>query len=315
MKDYESFFEDALVPELRRLEVRRRRRLRAMAMLAVAAFAAAAVLVFHETLAAVTALGEDLVILGALLVAVGATAVIFQLKSRTRREIKTALVAPTCRFLGLDYSATAHDFPLAHFTAAGLLPDHDSARLEDHIRGTHEQVSFQLCEGLLKKRVQRTDGKGHTRSEQQVVFQGLLLIYRFPKPFGGRTLVLPDRGWLGNKLAGHRYGERVRLEDPRFEELYEVFSDDQVEARYLLTPGFMERLTALADQLGAGRALSFGFLDQDLLIVFKSGRAHFEGGSLFAPLDRPERARALLEELRLIHQLIEQLDLANRSGL
>ena len=40
------------------------------------------------------------------------------------------------------------------------------------------------------------------------------------------------------------------LEDPEFERHYEVYSNDQIEARALLTPAFMERFTALAATSG-----------------------------------------------------------------
>ena len=38
---------------------------------------------------------------------------------------------------------------------------------------------------------------------------------------------------------------KVGLEDPHFEKIFEVFGDDQVEARAILTPVFMEELVAL----------------------------------------------------------------------
>lgn len=39
--------------------------------------------------------------------------------------------------------------------------------------------------------------------------------------------------------------EHVEIEDPRFDRAFRVNSSDQIEARYLLTPGFCERLLAL----------------------------------------------------------------------
>ena len=223
-------------------------------------------------------------------------------------------MAPTCQFLGLEYTPGAKSFPLSRFDAARILPTYDRARLEDHIRGRHEGVAFELCEAALDERVERRDGKGQGTTQRRTTFRGLLLIYRFPKPFSARTVVLPDRSWLGNRLAGFRHGQRVKLEDPRFEAIYAAYADDQVEARYLLTPGFMERLTALADHLGGRNALSFAFDDQDLLIAFNSRTSHFEGGSLFKPLENTQRAKALLQELRLIHELVERLNLTNRTG-
>jgi hypothetical protein len=44
--------------------------------------------------------------------------------------------------------------------------------------------------------------------------------------------------------------EPVRLENPEFERRFEVYSDDQIEARALLTPAFMDRFTALAASSG-----------------------------------------------------------------
>lgn len=315
MQGYDSFYEASIAPELRRLETRRKGTVRRVLALGVVILAAAIVAVFHAPLSATAGTSEDTVITAAFLTGAGAAALIFHLRSKIRRKIKTALLEPTCRFLGLDYNLKANTFPLARFEAVKILPNHDSFRLQDHIHGEHEGVDFQLCGASLIRRVERSDGKGGTKTERQVVFQGLLLIYRFPKPFSARTLVLPDRNWLGNRFAGFRHGERVRLEDPRFERIYEVFSEDQVEARYLLTPGFMERLTELADYLGARGALSFAFDKQNVLIAFNSGRAHFEGGNLFTPLETPERAKALLRELELIYELIERLKLSDRSHL
>lgn len=315
MDEYDSFYQTSILPELRRLEKQRRRTVQNIIMLGALAIAGGLAAIFHGPLSAVTGWDESHLFVAAAASGFAAAALIFHLRSRMRREIKWALVAPTCRFLGLDYSLDGKGFPLEHFKKARILPHHDVATLQDRIRGKQDDIDFELCEASLKRRVERTDGKGQTRSELRTLFQGLLLIYSFPKAFRGRTLVVPDRTWLGNRLAGLGLGERVRLEDLHFEKLYEVFSNDQVEARYLLTPVFMERLTALADRLGTRRGLSFAFADRDLLIAFNSGATHFEGGSLFRPLERPERAKALMQELTLIHDLIDHLDLTNRTGI
>jgi len=39
--------------------------------------------------------------------------------------------------------------------------------------------------------------------------------------------------------------KRVGLVDPVFEKIFEAYGTDQVEARYLLTPTFMQRLVRL----------------------------------------------------------------------
>ena len=59
----------------------------------------------------------------------------------------------------------------------------------------------------------------------------------FHKDFKGKTTILRDR------LFKLRFGEsRVKMENPDFENTFDVYSTDQVEARYLITPFMMERL-------------------------------------------------------------------------
>ena len=59
------------------------------------------------------------------------------------------------------------------------------------------------------------------------------------KKFKGQTIVIKDRGWL-NKLTHFKNLQRVGLESPEFEKAYEVYSEDQIEARYLLTAVMLE---------------------------------------------------------------------------
>jgi hypothetical protein len=59
--------------------------------------------------------------------------------------------------------------------------------------------------------------------------------------------------------------ERVLLEHPEFVRRYEVYSSDQIEARALLTPAFMERFTALA--ASSGFALPGALAEGNRLVV------------------------------------------------
>ena len=56
-----------------------------------------------------------------------------------------------------------------------------------------------------------------------------------------------DAGALNffKKLGQMGKTQRVKLEGPVFEKAFEVYSTDQVEARFILTPDFMERLIGL----------------------------------------------------------------------
>jgi hypothetical protein len=154
----------------------------------------------------------------------------------------------------------------------------------------------------LKKRV-RT-GK---RTSYRTVFRGLLVVCDFDKRFQGTTVVTKDRTLLGNVFAGLlREGKRVELESPDFEKVYEVYSDDQVEARYILTPGFMERLLELREVLG--KTPTLGFLDKRLYLVLPTGSDSFEAGGLFGDFTDPETGAEVYRELSLLVEIVETVN-------
>ena len=67
-------------------------------------------------------------------------------------------------------------------------------------------------------------------------------------------------GYLAQTVQGFRqkYGAKfVHLEDPEFEKLFVVYADDEVEARMILTPAMMRRLTELRKSFSRDLMLSF----------------------------------------------------------
>lgn len=231
-----------------------------------------------------------------------------------RGDFKTVLVAPVCEFFELAYTAKPADYPLGWFRELSLLPGYDRSSLEDRIAGRRQEVPLELIEAKLEERRTRSTKNG-TETYYATVFRGLLGQFTFPKPFQGRTVVKTDRGAVFNWFEGKATpGERVRLEDPRFEAAFQVYSDDQVEARYLLTPTFMERLLAL-DQHFGGRVTRVAFDAERLLLAVEHDRDLFEGGSLFAPADDPEHVESILRELALVLAIVEILQLQLKTRI
>jgi hypothetical protein len=110
--------------------------------------------------------------------------------------------------------------------------------------------------------IQVTRSKNN-RSET-TIFRGVFFVADFHKHFHGQTYVLPDMaerhlGGLGRFLQSINMARpsAVRMEDTDFESFFSVYSTDQVEARYLLTPVLMEQLVALRQRVGSDIGLSF----------------------------------------------------------
>jgi len=220
-----------------------------------------------------------------------------------RFSIKQYLVPKVCDFAGLAFTARPTSFPFNLFDDADFLPNHDRKVWEDGISGTHEDVSFSLVETKLQKRHRSDNGSDSWRTR----WRGMFFLLEFPKPFHGRTVVTREKGAM-SKLFSGKPADNVRLEDPRFEKLFEAYSTDQVEARYLLTPTFMERVVALASMVGKDSP-EFVFVDNRLGIAVKSSKNRFEGGSILTPMQDRKRVDDLVLELSLIFHTIDTLQI------
>lgn len=163
-------------------------------------------------------------------------------KEYTRLYKARVLPHLAARFGDLTYrQGSAHD--VHKLRTYRILDNFDTVAADDEIVGTYRGVPVRIVELRLGA------GSGDQRKN---VFDGLLVDLVLPRNLTGTTAVVTDAGMLGNLEARWRSDtlQHVRLEDPRFEERYEVYSTDQIEARALLTPAFMERFTALAGLSG-----------------------------------------------------------------
>ena len=96
--------------------------------------------------------------------------------------------------------------------------------------------------------------------------------------------------------------------------MFEVYSDDQVESRYLLTVSFMERLKELAETFG-GKSIQCCFYNKELFMMIPIKKDMFEPGSIFEPEDFIDDSKNLLKELNLIFNIIDQLKLNMKINL
>lgn len=225
------------------------------------------------------------------------------LKTREQAWITKAMEG-----LGLIYATEPTDFPLGRFRQMGVIPSYDRSALEDHIRGEHEGVAFELCEAELKEK-RTTSSKNGTKTTYVTVFDGLLIRCGFQRSFTGITRIKRDGGFLGNLFSGGKQ-DRVRLEDPEFEKAFEVYSDDQVEARYLLNPGFMQRLLDLDRHLGSGN-LALTFHEQEVWLSLRQKGDSFRMGGLFKAYSR-ESVAEFFQGLADLFHIIEELNRRER---
>lgn len=169
-----------------------------------------------------------------------------------------------------------------------LINDYNTRSGDDYFSGTYKNVEMIVSEEKFEK-VSTTYNNGKRQDHRTTIFDGILVLLSLNKDFSGQTVVFQDKGML-NKIVSFTRNlsglENIRLEDSIFEKEFEAYGTNQVEARYLLTTAFMERMLKLREAYKANR-IEFSFFDNRLFITLKTSENMFEATSLFKScLDR-----------------------------
>ena len=103
------------------------------------------------------------------------------------------------------------------------------------------------------------------------------------------------------------------MEDPEFERLFKVFSTDQVEARYILTPNMIRRIVEFRNRTQSQVRVSF--IASRVFVAIPTSHNHFEPPSLLAPADKlldPATLAQYFEELKFALAVVDELNLNTR---
>lgn len=209
--------------------------------------------------------------------------------------------------LGLEYAVDVEPGKVfARAEQFEMLPSYDNSHFADLWWGLVGGRPFAMHEAKL------TEQRGSGKSRRTVtVFEGQIMSIGFNRRFGATTLLEPDgqrrKFLIGSEKEQATVGgvamERIDMVHPDFENRFTLWSNDQVEARYIAHPEYLERLLAVETAF-AGEDIRALFHEGDLLIVLKTGDL-FESGSLDAGDDH-----ALLE--KAIEQFTALAELAMR---
>ena len=233
-------------------------------------------------------------------------------------HIKNLVFPDVFKHINESFKYTAKkDDCIKHIYKFGLTPKHTTCETEDYISGIHKGVRFHLLEAILRQVKQR--GRS---THIETVFQGFFIRLEMNKNFKGRTVVFNqalgvNRSWFlgfGQKRLGSTPNQQVVLEDPEFNSKYQVFSDNQVEARYLLTPAFMERLKTLRQNLGANY-LECSFIENEVLIKVSTNHNYFEPENIYNPPLFIDAINTIFTEIYVIYDIIEHLKLHEETRL
>lgn len=223
--------------------------------------------------------------------------------ARFRPRFKTELVSRLVRFFGELTYHPERCVDLEWMRSSGLFNCEGAPAYqgEDFVVGMAGKTLFQSSEVEYSSEQTYTDDDGSERTSTELLFKGLFFVGDFNKAFQGYTLVIPHDHLL-------QWGEPVSLEDPEFAELFSVRSDDQVFARYVLSPALMRRMVEYRRKVE--HRVFFSFRDGMLYVAVETSHDMFEP-DLTKPLDVAQCVR-LFEDTYDILGIVEELNLNTR---
>ena len=188
---------------------------------------------------------------------------------------------------------------------------------EDGFQGRIGETDIRFSEVKAEYKTESRDKNGRTSTTWHTIFDGIFMVADFHKDFKGHYKVLPDVaekafGFLGKKLQKFKpfsKNELIYMEDSEFEKHFVVYGTNQVEARYLISPGLMRRILDLKEKW-----------PQDIRLGFVASRLYVaidHPGDLLEPKLKleagdPEQLQRLIDELEMCFSVVEDLNLNTR---
>ncbi|MBN2863130.1 MAG: DUF3137 domain-containing protein [Bacteroidales bacterium] len=311
-KNFREFYETTLKPDLEIID-RERKKINRRTLTIISATVAAVIL----EIVLIPAGAETLKAVLPMITGFAGLVITGIASKNFRKEYKSKIIARLTNFLdeGLVYTPDRM-VSVSEFVKSGIFTlSVDSYTGEDHFVGKIGKTDIEFSE-VTAKHLNTTSSNQGSKQEYTIIFKGVFIIADFNKHFKTNTIVLPDTaeklfGKFGQTLQSIGAGKKklVRLENPEFEKEFCVYGDDQVEARYILTPSLMERILAYKRKWKS--RISLSFCDSKVYIAVNMNKNLFET-RIFKPVADYSFMEENLRFLILLTEIVEDLNLNTR---
>lgn len=224
------------------------------------------------------------------------------IKKDFENSIKKMIMPTICGCFGNFKWSNAYYEEESKYITSGLIPNFTYKDFDDIFKGSYKDVGIDIVEAEYS----RKQGK-HTIT----VFNGVIVVLDMNKNFTGHTVIKQNELIHTSPLADLRFTE---LEDPEFNKKYDVYTNDEVDARYLITPSFMERLKKMKTAFSANKA-ECAFYGNYLIIALHTSKDLFSLCSLIKRIDDNRQFFEMYEEIVSIIKLIDHFKLDQKIGL
>ena len=233
-------------------------------------------------------------------------------KYRFKQEVIGAALSSNHQNLTFDHENGISE---SEFVNAQLFATQtDRYHTEDLIAGKDEKTTFYFAEvhAEYKTEIQTKSGR---QVQWHDILKGIVFSADFNKNFNGITVVRPkDFGssigaWFSENIYSFGDKDIVQLESDYFIKNFVTQSTDQVEARYILTPAMMEKISDLNER--SAYCISLSFINSSVYIAFPLDHNYFEP-PVFKTLLKPDLLDEDMNILAFMFLIIKELNLNTR---
>ena len=308
LSELQDFFYENIYPDLEHLELKRLDIYASLKKIAIGIFIFTCMVFYF--LYDVIPSTFDLLIL-CLIIPSGIFSFIYKMKvSGYASLFKDQVIEKLVEFIGdsLRYSKTGmiseHEYRLSSLFDQRV----DRYSGDDLVVGKVDGVDVRFSE--VHSELKKKGNKGKTY--WVTIFRGLMFIADFNKHFKGKTIIIPDHSekFLGS--LSHFFqsfssrGELVKMDSPEFEKEFVVYSDDQIEARYILSHSLMNAI--LEYKKLVGKNLSISFVGSNIYMAIGFKKRLFEP-KIYKKVTNFDEVRFYFEVLSLTSDIVKHLNL------
>lgn len=313
-EEFKSFYEKDLVPVLDQLESLRKQVLRFG--LGITAIVLIAILLLIVLLGV---LGESRITIILPIVLLGLGLWYWIPKNKPKENYKHAfkkrLIEPIIHFISpeLSYYPTRHITKEKFESSRLFLTRIDKYGGDDYLVGQIDKTYFYFSE-LHTQEKRKSGGKNQTTT-WHTIFKGLFFVADFNKEFSGSTVLVPNflgkgNTWFKKLFGSNRREKLVKLEDPEISAHFNCYSDDDVKARYILSPALMQRIMQFRHKYPR-QAVHISFVDSHVYVAISFTRDLFEP-SYFSTVKDFGKVATYFDDIRFVVDIVAEFNLNTR---
>ena len=189
------------------------------------------------------------------------------------------------------------------FNRSGIYKYPDTYSGNDLIYGEIDGVDVKFSDVFLKEKIEFVDNRGFVHTEYRNIFSGIFFMADFHKNFSSQTYV------LGNKF-GYKFGNRAYMDDSKFEKVFKTYTNDQINARYILTPKLMEQILKTKELFNC--PLNIAFLDYQIYIYMELNKDSFEPDIFYSLIGENSLVLRYRNEISNLINLVKELNLNSK---